>query len=254
MDTAPVMQLRAGTSGFSYAEWKGPFYPEKMKSEDMLGFYAAHLDCVEINNTFYRMPKVEMLEGWAKRVPPNFVFVLKASQRITHREKLVNSDESVAYFWKNAQALGPVLGPVLFQLPPTLKRDDERLKRFASCLPKEMRSVLEVRHKSWFDEVPFQVLRDHGISLCYSDVDETDQDDPGLEQPFLATSDWGYVRLRRAAYEPQDLVHWNAQLRAQPWREVFVFFKHEATAPGLALAMQKAWQASPSSCTGEGGQ
>jgi uncharacterized protein YecE (DUF72 family) len=235
------MRLYAGTSGFSYAEWKGPFYPEKMKSEDMLGFYAAHLDCVEINNTFYRMPKIEMLESWAKRVPPGFVFVLKASQRITHRQKLEDSDDSVGYFWKNAQTLGATLGPVLFQLPPFLKRDDEKLKRFVGALPKEMRAVLEVRHKSWFDEVPFQVLRDHGVTLCFSDVDPSDQDDPGLEQPFLATTDWGYVRLRRSAYDRAGLEAWMAQIRTQAFREVFVFFKHEATAPELALALRRAW-------------
>ena len=137
--------------------------------------------------------------------------------------------------------LGGTLGPVLFQLPPTLKRDDERLKSFCGILPEGMRSVLEVRHKSWFDEVPFQILRDHGVALCYSDVDETDQDDPGLEQPFVSLADWGYVRLRRAAYAPEDLLRWNAQLRAQSWRECFVFFKHAATAPGLALSMRRSF-------------
>lgn len=236
-----AMRLYAGTSGFSYAEWKGHFYPEKIKNEDMLGYYASQLDCVEINNTFYRMPKAAMLESWAKRVPKNFVFVLKASQRITHREKLENSEESVGYFWKTAQVLGEALGPVLFQLPPYLRRDDERLKRFVGMLPKEMRAVIEMRHKSWFEEPTFQTLRDHGVTLCYSDVDPTDEDDPGLEQPFLATTDWGYVRLRRMVYEPEQLAAWSAQLKAEPWREVFVFFKHETTGPELALSLRKTW-------------
>jgi uncharacterized protein YecE (DUF72 family) len=237
------MRLYAGTSGFSYAEWKGVFYPEKLKSEEMLAYYARVLDCVEINNTFYRMPRAEMLEGWSRKVPPGFVFVLKASQRITHREKLKDSADSVAYFWKNAEPLGSLLGPVLFQLPPTLKRDDELLKSFVGILPREMRVVLECRHKSWFDDAVFGVLRDAGVALCFSDTDTSDPDDPGLEQPFLGTTDWGYVRLRRAIYDQAGLDAWIAQVRTQPWRECFVFFKHEATAPGLALAMRKAWPA-----------
>jgi uncharacterized protein YecE (DUF72 family) len=235
------MRLYAGSSGFSYAEWKGKFYPEKIKSEDMLRYYAQHLDTVEINNTFYRMPKADVLNGWRDKVPAGFVFVLKASQRITHRQKLEDSDESVAYLWNIALALGPTLGPILFQLPPTLKRDDEKLKRFVDKLPRELRAVLEVRHRSWFDEAVFQILRDHGVSLCYSDTDPMDQDDPGLEQPFVSTADYGYVRLRRAAYDEASLSEWIRQMREHPWREVFVFFKHEATAPGLALQTRELW-------------
>ena len=235
------MRLYAGSSGFSYAEWKGNFYPEKLKNEEMLRYYAQRLDTVEINNTFYRMPKADVLSGWREKVPEGFVFVLKASQRITHRQKLEDTDDSVAYLWNIALALGPTLGPILFQLPPFLKRDDEKLKRFADKLPRDMRAVLEVRHKSWFDEAVFQILRDHGISLCYSDTDPTDQDDPGLEQPFIATADYGYVRLRRAAYDEASLSEWIRQMREHAWKEVFVFFKHEATAPGLALQTRELW-------------
>jgi uncharacterized protein YecE (DUF72 family) len=236
------MRLYSGTSGFSYAFWKGPFYPEKIKNEDMLAFYAQQLDCVEINNTFYRMPKAEMLEGWRQKVPEGFVFVVKASQRITHRQKLDDTDDSVAYLWNIVQALGSRLGPVLFQLPPFLRRDDEKLARFLGKLPKEMRAVLEVRHKSWLDDAVFAMLRDHGVTLCYSDMDPTDADDPGMEQPFVATSDWGYVRLRRAAYTSADLLGWITQMKAQAaWKEVFVFFKHEATAPGQALELRREW-------------
>jgi uncharacterized protein YecE (DUF72 family) len=238
------MRLHAGTSGFSYAEWKGKFYPPGVKESDFLRYYATKFDTVEINNTFYRMPKASMLAGWCEKVPEDFRFVLKASQRITHRAKLENADDNVAYFWSTAQTLGTRLGPVLFQLPPYLRKDIERLKRFLAILPKDMRAVMEFRHRSWFDEETLSALREHGATLCFSDVDPTDEDDPGLEQPFEATTDWGYVRLRRAYYEEDALTEWAARLRTHAWREVFVFFKHETTGPELALRLRALWGSS----------
>lgn len=235
------MRLHAGTSGFSYAEWKGKFYPPGVKEADFLRYYASKFDTVEINNTFYRMPKATMLAGWCEKVPEDFRFVLKASQRITHHAKLENVEDNVAYFWSTAQTLGARLGPVLFQLPPYLRKDLERLKRFLAILPKEMRAVMEFRHRSWFDEETLGALRDHGATLCFSDVDPTDEDDPGLEQPFEATTDWGYVRLRRAYYEEDALTAWAARLRTHAFREVFVFFKHETTGPELALRLRTLW-------------
>jgi uncharacterized protein YecE (DUF72 family) len=236
------MQLHAGTSGFSYAEWKGKFYPAGTKEADFLRYYASKFDTVEINNTFYRMPKRELLSGWNGKVPPDFLFVLKASQRITHRGKLENTEENVAYFWSVAQELGPRLGPVLFQLPPYLRKDTEKLKRFLASLPTGLRAVLEFRHRSWFeDDEALRALRDHGATLCFSDVDPSDDDDPGLEQPFEATTDWGYVRLRRGFYEEAQLRAWMDRIKANPWREVFVFFKHETTGPDLALQLKAIW-------------
>jgi uncharacterized protein YecE (DUF72 family) len=237
------MRLRSGTSGFSYAEWKGSFYPEKTRGKDMLRLYATQLDCVEINNTFYRMPKPELFASWAQTVGEDFIFVIKAPQRITHYQKLVDAGENVGNLWQVAQQLGPRLGPVLYQLPPFLHKDLELLKHFAAVLPSDMRTVFEFRHRSWFDEETFEVLRQHGVALCFSDVDPMSADDPGLEQPFTSTADFGYLRLRREAYDDAGLRAWIDQARAQPWRELFVFFKHEPTAPGYALRLRALWDA-----------
>ncbi len=227
-----------GASGFSYKEWKGSFYPAGTKDADMLRLYAAELAAVEINATFYRMPKASVLEGWGSQVPEHFRFALKASQRITHRQKLEDVADSVDYLWKNAQVLGPKLGPILYQLPPFLRRDDERLKRFFATLPSGQKAVMEFRHRSWFDETIFACLREHGVGLCFSDTDPSDEDDPGLDQPFVSTAAFGYVRLRRAAYDEAALDAWNARMKALPVDELFVFFKHEPTAPALALALR----------------
>ncbi len=236
------MLLHAGTSGFSYAEWKGKFYPAGTKNADFLSYYASKFDTVEINNTFYRMPKPSLLQGWVAKVPPEFIFVLKASQRITHHGKLENTEDNVQYFWSVAQELGHRLGPVLFQLPPYLRKDAEKLKRFLGSLPEGLRPVLEFRHRSWFeDSETLDTLREHGATLCFSDMDPSDDDDPGLEQPFEATADFGYVRLRRAFYEPEQLEEWRDRIKAQPFREVFVFFKHETTGPELALSLKLLW-------------
>jgi len=235
------MRLRSGTSGFSYAAWKGSFYPEKSRNKDFLGLYAQQLDCVEVNNTFYRMPKPQLFLDWAQLVGESFLFVVKASQRITHHQKLLDAQENIAHLWQVSQNLNAHLGPILFQLPPYLRKDGERLRRFVAALPSGMRSVLEFRHRSWFDGETFGVLRDHGIALCFSDVDPESPDDPGLEQPFESTADFGYLRLRREHYDEASLKEWIARCRAQPWRELFVFFKHEPTAPRYALQLKSLW-------------
>lgn len=224
------MRLRAGSSGFSYKEWKGPFYPDKLPAKDMLGYYAERLSTVEINSTFYRMPKESVLEGWATKVPDDFVFVLKASRRITHQGRLKEVDDSVAYLWKVAQALGPHLGPILFQLPPFLKKDVARLEAFMDALPEGMRGAFEFRHESWFADDVYEALRGGGHALCLADKD--DADSPAL----MSTTDWGYLRLRREDYSDDALAIWKSSIEAQPWNEAFVFFKHEddGAAPRLA--------------------
>lgn len=236
------MRLRSGTSGFSYSEWKGGFYPAKTRPKDMLPFYAERLDCVEINNTFYRMPEPALFEGWAASVAGEFLFALKATQRITHRRQLPGAELSIAQLWQVAQTLGPHLGPVLFQLPPTLGKDLEQLRRFVGAMPRGMRAVLEFRNPSWFEPDVFDVLRAHGVALCSSDMDADDPDNPGVTQPLLATTDFGYVRLRRAAYDGDALRAFVARARALPWRELFVFFKHEPTAPHYALDLRALWE------------
>jgi uncharacterized protein YecE (DUF72 family) len=242
------MELYAGTSGFSYPEWKGPFYPAEMHDDALLGFYAARLPTVEINNTFYRMPRAETLARWAERVPDGFRFILKAPQRITHKSRLEGTAEAVAYLWKTAGSLGAHLGPFLFQLPPYLRASADKLRRFLAELPPGMRAAFEFRHDSWRDPAIADALRDAGCALCVADHDPPAPPEAGGEAPapeppvaIAPTADFGYLRLRRAAYSDAELDAWAARIRAEApsWREVYVFFKHEdaGAAPAMALRM-----------------
>ncbi len=224
------MNLYVGTSGYSYKEWKGPFYPEDLPEKQMLSFYGERFRTVEINNTFYRMPKASVLEAWATQVPADFKFVLKASQRITHMQRLKDTDGSVAFLLQVAGALKEKLGPLLFQLPPYLKKDAARLREFLPLLPQGRRAAFEFRHQSWFDEEVFGLLREHHAPLCIAEAENE------LEIPFVATADWGYLRLRRPDYGDAELKSWVERLRQQAWQEVFVFFKHEEAGKGPKMA------------------
>src|SRR4051812_45083367 len=146
------MNLYVGTSGYSYKEWKGPFYPEDLPDKQMLHYYGERFRSVEINNTFYRMPKKAVLEAWAGEVPSDFKFVIKAPQRITHMQRLKDADDSVNYLLEVVGALKERLGPLLFQLPPYFKKDIPRLQEFLKLLPSGCRSAFEFRHESWFDD------------------------------------------------------------------------------------------------------
>lgn len=223
------MKLRVGTSGFSFKAWKGHFYPEKLPQTEYLRYYAERFDTVEVNNTFYRMPRTEMLEGWREKVGPDFRFVLKASMRITHRGRLKNADESVQYLFDKADALGDKLGPVFFQLPPNMKVDLERLRTFLGVVPKGRPIAFEFRHDSWFDEAVYDVLREFGVALCAADTDEKDA-------PLVHTCDWAYVRLRRDTYDEDALRGWHEKLRALDLREAWVYFKHEDEGKGPRMA------------------
>jgi uncharacterized protein YecE (DUF72 family) len=229
------MIVHVGTSGFSYKEWKGSFYPEKMKGADMLAFYAARFDTVEINNTFYRMPNPATLEQWAGQVGEGFRFVLKAPQRITHQKRLAGIEDDVSYFFETAKKLGARLGPVLFQLPPYMKKDLVRLDGLLRLLPEGQRAALEFRHESWFEDDVYERLRASNAALCVADTDE----EP-LEQ-IRATAGWGYLRLRRVAYDEAALAAWAARVNAQPWDQAHVFFKHEdeGTGPRFAAAFRE---------------
>jgi uncharacterized protein YecE (DUF72 family) len=225
--------LRAGTSGWSYEAWKGPFYPAELPSRDMLAFYAARLPCVEVNNTFYRLPKPAVLETWASQVPEGFRFALKASRRITHLKRLRDVAEETAYFLDTASALGPRLGALLFQLPPNLKLDLERLDGFLALLPPGTRAALEFRHESWNDAAVHERLRAREVAWVAADVDEAPAPDR------VATAPWAYLRLRRAAYSSEDLQSWLARLRSAALADAWVFFKHEdeGAAPRLAAEL-----------------
>jgi uncharacterized protein YecE (DUF72 family) len=223
--------LHVGTSGYSYKEWKGPFYPEDLPAADMLRYYGERLGSVEINNTFYRMPKVSVLEEWASQVPDGFRFSIKASQKITHRKRLKDADEEVEYLTSTVRALGDKLGVLLFQLPPNLKKDMERFSAFLKLLPGDIPVAFEFRNVSWFDDEVAGALRAHGAALCCAD---TDDDEIGA--PLVRTADWGYLRLRRPTYEQADLVAWAARVAEQGWERAFVFFKHEDEGAGPRMA------------------
>ncbi|HEY6721873.1 MAG TPA: DUF72 domain-containing protein [Burkholderiales bacterium] len=224
-----MIQLLAGTSGFSYKEWLGKFYPEKLPASGMLRFYAEHFDTVEINNTFYRMPDETMLARWAEEVPENFSFTLKAPRRITHELRLREAESNVTEFLRRAQALGGKLGMFLFQLPPYLKKDLPRLKDFLALLPPGRRVAFEFRHHSWQDEEVYEALRAGGAILCVTDTDTGDT-------PFACTSDCGYLRLRRTHYDDADLRAWVVKIAAQPLERIYVYFMHEDDALGAVFA------------------
>ncbi|MEM7204226.1 MAG: DUF72 domain-containing protein [Planctomycetota bacterium] len=234
------MKLLPGTSGFSYREWKGPFYPEKLPAKQMLGYYSSQLPTVEVNNTFYRMPKPEVMARWAEEVPDHFVFVVKASQRITHRAKLVDAEEAVGYLWTTVGSLGPHLGPILFQLPPWFRKDLEVLRDFLAGLPDGLRAVFEFRHETWADPAVHTVLADHGAALCVADTEAAEA--PAAIEP---TAPFGYLRLRRPDYDTAALASWAERIAAQPWDQAFAFFKHEdqGAAPRMALALAEQFAA-----------
>jgi uncharacterized protein YecE (DUF72 family) len=223
------MNIHVGTSGYSYKEWKGSFYPEKLPAGQMLRYYGERFRTVEINSTFYGTPRASVLEAWAGEVPAGFRFVLKAPQRITHIQRLKGADESVSQLLEAAGVLKGRLGPLLFQLPPNFKKDVPRLREVLALLPSGCRAAWEFRHPSWFDEEVFGLLRDHQAALC---VAEAEGD---LEVPFVATADWGYLRLRRPDYGDAELKAWAKRMRGQDWRDGFVFFKHEDEGKGPRL-------------------
>jgi uncharacterized protein YecE (DUF72 family) len=232
---ADRMRVKVGTSGYAYKEWKGSFYPADLKPDGFLPFYAGRFGTVEINATFYRMPTEKVLMQWSAQVPGDFTFVLKASQKITHRKRLKECGEELQYFLRTANVLGPRLGPTLFQLPPNMKKDLPRLQDFLTMVPHTWRAAFEFRHASWFDEEVFGLLRAHNAALVVAD---TDPEESELAVPFMATADWGYLRLRRAGYDAAALRGWAENIQAAPWSEAFVFFKHEDEGTGPRLAAE----------------
>jgi len=224
------MQLLAGTSGFSYKEWLGKFYPEKLPGEAMLRYYAERLPTVEINNTFYRMPAEPMLARWAAEVPESFAFALKAPRRITHELRLKECETHVAEFLRRARALEGKLGPVLFQLPPFLKKDVPRLRDFLALLPAGRPAAFEFRNDSWQDDEVYATLRAKEVMLCYTDTEQ------GESPPLVATADCGYLRLRRTHYDEGELHAWAERIAKQPLARVYVYFMHEDDALGARFA------------------
>jgi uncharacterized protein YecE (DUF72 family) len=217
-------KLRIGTSGYSYKQWKGSFYPEKLPDKEMLSFYGKHFETVEINHSFYRMPTESVLMGWAGSVPEGFRFALKANQKITHIQRLRNCGETLKRFLEVASVLndGNHLGPVLVQLPPNFKFDEPLLEEFFTLKPPAFQFAFEVRHASWYTEETYAVLRKHNVALCLA---ETEEQTP----PDQLTADFTYVRLRKENYTAKELEAWKK--RFDGWMkqgvDVFAYCKHE---------------------------
>jgi len=220
-----MMDFHIGTSGWSYKEWKGSFYSPQISADEMLPYYAARFSTVEVNNSFYRIPSDRVLASWAGQVPPHFRFVMKASRRITHNGRLKDEDGSLEYFLQAVNPLGERLGPTLFQLPPTFKKDAPRLQSFLTRLPRRWPSAMEFRHQSWFDEEVYQLLRDREVALVAVDQDE------GEGAPLVPTAAWGYLRLRRIGYDTPQLGAWAARIGAQPWRRPMSFSSMKKEVP-----------------------
>ena len=226
------MKVWAGTSGFAYKAWKGPFYPEDLPDREMLAHYAGRLPAVEINNTFYRLPNEKLLLGWAEQVPESFRFAIKASRKITHQKKLASAEEETEYLLHTVSILEDRLGPVLFQLPPYLRKDEGLLASFLDLLPGTIPAAFEFRHTSWLDDATLDLLAERGKALCVAETEE------GLDAPRLGTAGWGYLRLRRTDYSEEDLAGWAERIAAEGWSDAYVFFKHEDEAEGPRFAQK----------------
>jgi uncharacterized protein YecE (DUF72 family) len=233
------VRVRVGTSGFSYPEWKGGFYPPDIPPGGMLAYYATRLPAVEVNNTFYRLPSARTLASWRGQVPADFRFAIKASERITHRARLREAAEPVGYLYRAVAELGPNLGPVLFQLPPQMRKDLPRLSDFLDLLPRGGQAAFEFRHPSWFSDEVYEALRARGAALCVAESED-------LEVPVVATAGWGYLRLHKTGYDAAGLSAWAERILEQPWQETFAFFQHEEIAgPQLAAALSALVEARP---------
>lgn len=232
-----------GTSGFSYAEWKGSFYPDKLPNKGMLAFYSSKLPSVEINNTFYRMPRRALLEGWAEQTPLHFRFAVKAPKGITHFKKLRDSGELLNYLFRALTALGERTGPVLFQLPPTMKADIPLLVDFLAevrALSENEQTALsrllpafEFRHPTWFCDQTYAALEAGNAALVSGDLDDSEKD-----PPLVRTAPFVYLRLRKTEYQAGELSVWAKRLRQVGVSEIYAYFKHEVAGPELASELQ----------------
>jgi uncharacterized protein YecE (DUF72 family) len=223
-------RVHVGTSGYNYPEWRGTFYPEKFSTAKMLEYYAARFATVEINYTFYRLPTEKLLAGWAAGTPDHFQFTLKAPRRITHDAKLQRCEDLLQAFCRTARTLGPKLGVLLFQLPPTFKKDPQVLRAFVDLLPEGTRAAVEFRHASWLDSETYDVLRSKNVALCIADSEK-------LSTPVEVTADYAYFRLRDEGYQQADLEKWARSVGGlQAVGDVFVYFKHEEQGLGPDFA------------------
>lgn len=226
------MKVFVGTSGYSYKEWKGSFYPEKFAEKNMLGYYAEHFNTVEINNTFYKMPKKDVLRSWKDQVNEHFRFVIKANKRLTSFKTIEDIKDSFKWFSENIEVMKDRMGVVLFQFPPFIKLNPEKLQGLLSLKPDNMKAAIEFKSSSWFKEEVYNMLKEKNAALVISETDE--EKNPEVIQ----TADWGYLRLRRCDYDSNMLKEWSDKIHQKNWNEVYVFFKHEDEALGPKYAVE----------------
>ena len=225
------MQVRVGTSGYNYTEWRGSFYPENHPAKEMFAYYAERFSTVEINYTFYRMPTEKTTSAWLTQAPPGFVYTLKAPQKITHIKRLKDAGEVLGFFVESARVLGPHLATLLFQLPPHFKADPARLQTFLGLIPPDIKAAFEFRHDSWLNDDVYALLAERNAALVIADFgDKT--------TPLRPTAHHGYLRLRDEGYTRPDLERWADRLMAEGavWQDVFVYFKHEDAGKGPEFA------------------
>jgi uncharacterized protein YecE (DUF72 family) len=228
-DMAPYgCEVRIGTSGWHYKHWRGNFYPADLSSSHWLQFYVRHFNAVEINNSFYRLPKVEMLEGWREATPAEFCFATKVSRFITHNKKLKDPESALENFLPRVEALGPKLGPMLFQLPPSWKCNAERLEQLLALLPRVHRYAFEFREQSWICTPVLDALHRHNAAFCIYELG-------GFHSPIVLTADWTYVRLHgpggkyQGSYSDEQLRAWAERIRhwRRHLRAVHLYFDND---------------------------
>ena len=220
-----------GCSGWHYDHWRGLYYPAELPKSRWLQFYAQQFNTVELNNSFYHLPSEKAFATWRDSTPDNFIFAVKVSRYITHVKKLRNLDLAVQNFISRASFLRQKLGPLLYQLPPSLKRNDTLLESFLDSLPQEYQHVIEFRHESWIDEHVFAILRKHNTALCVFDM-------PEFSCPLVVTSDFAYIRfhgsqwLYSSCYSDEELSHWAQRIArlSQDIKSVYIYFNNDAEA------------------------
>ena len=241
-------EVRVGTSGYVYPHWrKGVFYPAGLPAKQELGYYAERFPTVELNNPFYRLPTAEMFQRWRESTPGDFEFAVKASRYITHIKRLRDVSDELALFLERAGPLGPKLGPILFQLPPTQQVDLERLRAFLELLTPDRRWVMEFRHPSWHTAPVYQLLAAHRTALCIPVGGAVHPD-------RITTAPFTYIRMHRGAeptggFTPEELRTWAAQVRAleAAGKDVYVYFNNDWGGFAIrdAIALEQLLTATP---------
>jgi uncharacterized protein YecE (DUF72 family) len=223
----PDARAHIGTSGWNYRWWRGVFYPEDVPQRDWHGYYVRHFDTVEINATFYRLQRVETFERWRAAAPEGFVYAVKASRLVTHLKRLQDCEEPLSRFLEGVRALGPTLGPILYQLPPRFESDPGRLDAFADLLPTDLVNVFEFRDPSWFTKRTYDLLRRREVALVVADRS------PEGASPWVDMAGWSYLRFhhgrgRNGNYSERQLREWSSRLKRRRRKgDVYAYFNND---------------------------